>query len=163
MVEVKIADNSFGVYAKKNFRQDEIIFKIKEKIILDHPTQFSIQIGINRHIELNHSINLFNHPEFYWRYLNHSCKPNCFCKIEDMTFRAKKNINPGEHLTFNYLTTEYDMAVPFKCNCHSESCMKWIKGFKYLNDEQKIKLLSTVTTHIRFLFEKEKILSHNVH
>ena len=159
MVEVKIIDNSFGVYAKSNFIQDEIIFKIKEEKIIDHPTQFSVQIGINRHIELIHPLQVLNCPEFYWRYLNHSCKPNCYCNIEDMTFRAKKEIKTSEHITFNYLTTEFDMAVPFECNCRSENCIKWIKGFKYLNEEQKVKLLPFAAKHIHLLLEKEKVLS----
>ena len=159
MVEVKIIDNSFGVFAKSNFNQNEIIFKIKEEKIIDHPTQFSVQIGINRHIDLSQPLHVLDCTEFYWRYLNHSCEPNCYCNIEDMTFRARRKIKTGDQITFDYLTTEYDMAVPFECNCKSENCIKWIKGFKYLNEEQKVKLLPFAAKHIHLLFEKEKVLS----
>ncbi len=59
------------------------------------------------------------------RYLNHSCRPNCYAEIdaneEHIFFYAKKKIAAGEELTFNY-GKEYfkELIEPFGCKC--EKC-----------------------------------------
>lgn len=69
--------------------------------------------------------------------LDHNCmRPNCGIDSSN-NFIAKRKIEAGEFLTFNYLTTEYDMNTSFKCLCGEEGCFGEIKGFKYLNDSDK--------------------------
>lgn len=57
------------------------------------------------------------------RFINHSCKPNCYVEIVDHTIwiRAGKNIKPGEELHYDYNTGVKAM----KCKCHS-SCKNFI-------------------------------------
>ena len=40
------------------------------------------------------------------RFINHSCKPNCYIEIKDgvIWMRAAKTIRKGEELTYNYNT-----------------------------------------------------------
>ncbi|MEX1112414.1 MAG: SET domain-containing protein [Candidatus Andersenbacteria bacterium] len=56
------------------------------------------------------------------RYLNHSCKPNCEPEIDGkrIYIYAKKKIQPGEELTYNY-GKEYfnDYIKPYGCRCSS--------------------------------------------
>lgn len=71
--------------------------------------------------------------------LDHNCfNPTCVVNKETNDLVAFRDISNGELLTFNYLTTEYDMNKPFECVCGEEKCFKKIKGFKYLSMEDKI-------------------------
>ena len=50
------------------------------------------------------------------RFINHSCKPNCWVEIKDGTIwiRAARTIRPGEELSYNY-NTSGDAAIPCRC------------------------------------------------
>ena len=51
------------------------------------------------------------------RYINHSCRPNCYVHIKDgaIWIRAAKTIRPGEELTYHYNT---DGEGLIECHCH---------------------------------------------
>lgn len=56
------------------------------------------------------------------RYINHSCRPNCYAEInEDETrifFYAKKKIAAGEELTYNYGKDYFERIIkPVGCKC----------------------------------------------
>ncbi len=59
------------------------------------------------------------------RYMNHSCRPNCFAEVDEDEERifiyAKRHIRAGEELTYNY-GKEYfeDRIQPHGCRC--EKC-----------------------------------------
>lgn len=59
------------------------------------------------------------------RYLNHACKPNCEPELsEDETqvfIYAKRNIKPGEELTYNYGKMYFDEYIG-KENCRCAAC-----------------------------------------
>jgi hypothetical protein len=70
--------------------------------------------------------------------LDHNCsKPTCGIEKKANNFIALRDIMSGEYLTFNYLSTEYEMNTPFKCLCGEVKCFTLIKGFKYLNSDEK--------------------------
>lgn len=50
------------------------------------------------------------------RFINHSCKPNCYVEIKDGTIwiRAARTIRRGEELSYNYNTTG-DAEIPCRC------------------------------------------------
>ncbi len=50
------------------------------------------------------------------RYINHSCKPNCYSWVKDgvIWIRAARNIKPGEELTYDYHT---DGERVIQCRC----------------------------------------------
>ena len=50
------------------------------------------------------------------RFINHSCKPNCYTTVIDQTIWviASRNIRKGEELTYNYMT-EGVASIPCKC------------------------------------------------
>jgi SET domain-containing protein len=58
------------------------------------------------------------------RFINHSCKPNCWFEVVDRTIwiRASRNIAKGEELTYDYLTVG-DHTI--KCRCRPD-CARWI-------------------------------------
>ena len=50
------------------------------------------------------------------RFINHSCKPNCYSQVVDKTIwiRAARNIEQGEELTYDYYTDGEQMI---ECRC----------------------------------------------
>jgi uncharacterized protein len=50
------------------------------------------------------------------RFLNHSCKPNCYTQItgRDIWIRAGKNIEAGDELTYDYYT-DGEQIIPCRC------------------------------------------------
>lgn len=59
------------------------------------------------------------------RYINHSCRPNCEAYIGNKKIKiyCKKNINPGEQLTYDYGKEYFDAYIkPFGCKC--DHCRK---------------------------------------
>ena len=50
------------------------------------------------------------------RFVNHSCKPNCYSQVvgETIWIRASRSIRPGEELTYDYYT---DGELTIQCRC----------------------------------------------
>lgn len=125
----KAGAKGLGVFAKREFKIDELVIRgkpvSKTKIRTDH----SFQIGFNQHVELDEPARL----------INHSCSPNLGIRNNSLggyDFVAIKKINPGEELGWDYCTTEYiSIAVKDKCLCESKNCRVIINGFKFLPEE----------------------------
>ena len=62
------------------------------------------------------------------RYINHSCEPNCIAErwrvqaITRLAIFAKKHIEKGEELTFDYQWVNNNKQAPIKCCCSSPIC-----------------------------------------
>lgn len=118
----------------------ELVMELKPKKLLTIEEIINFQSG-NQVIQV--SPNLFSsseHCDEYNNFICHSCDPNCCVFIQkDYTIQltSTKFINPGDPITFNYNTTEYDLikqGCDFYCNCESPNCVKWIRGYKYLKN-----------------------------
>jgi len=127
------------LFTREDIKKDEILIKFEGKI-LNYPKKTTLQIEENKHMEREDSMDNF---------LSHSCEPNGYINFDDLTFRALHKISKGEETHFNYLTTEWDMVNKFKCHCKSKNCLKYIKGFKYLNSKQKTKLKSLLSPFLK--------------
>ncbi len=128
MLVIGKSANGKGVIAKTDIKKDQLIWKFGGRIVRN-PTKRTLQIDENRHLEGDIS-----------DYMNHSCNPNAYVDFNGLVLRAHRNIRKGEEITFNYLTTEWDMSNKFQCHCGSEKCYGEIKGFRYLSLEQKKEL-----------------------
>lgn len=100
-------------------------------------TPLALQIDADQFLESSDGFDNF---------LNHSCDPNC-----DIVFRGdtvllvtRRAIAPGQELTFDYLTTEWDLfeqeratgePCAFRCGCGSATCRGLIAGFRYLSSQ----------------------------
>lgn len=76
-------------------------------------------------------------------FINHACHPNTKIDIQKSCFTVIEDIPKNTEITFNYLTTEYDMKkleTDFVCRCGSQNCYGHIRGFRYLTFKQKLKL-----------------------
>jgi SET domain-containing protein len=61
-------------------------------------------------------------------YLNHSCAPNCYCRVDldakRVFMHARRDIAAGEELTIDYA---YDVATPLEpCLCGAPECRGYI-------------------------------------
>ena len=62
---------------------------------------------------------------------NHNCDPNVGIKGQIIVL-ARRNIEPGEEICFDYDTTEIS-SVPFRCRCGAKKCRKIIDGTAWKN------------------------------
>jgi len=89
-----------GLYAKGCYKSNEIVYTMTGKL-LNIPTQTSIHIGDNMHLE-----------DEFGQYINHSFDPNI--KVVGNKLIAIKNINMCDEITFNYNDSELEMYLPFE-------------------------------------------------
>jgi hypothetical protein len=103
------------------------------------PSMYSVQIGPDLHIDMPAGFGAEDVLDrFFWRFTNHSCEPNAFVRDRDMV--ALTCIEPWQQLTFNYNTTEYDMAEPFECTCGTPACEGKIRGYRWLSPDAKARI-----------------------
>ncbi len=107
------------------------------------PDTYTIQIGAHTHLLPDGQL---------WRYLNHSCAPNCRIDFSTWTLATTRPIQGNEELTFNYLTTEWDMIAPFACQCSALHCYGCVAGFKYLTPAQQVLLAPQCSPPLRRLW-----------
>ena len=112
-----------GLFAHRVFNKGEIILMLKGNHFLK-PSRTSIQVGKDKHVE-NYEGGLINH------HCNPSANILIIPDVEPAIVVANKTIFKGEEITFDYETTEIEMAEPFKCACHGN----WIRGKNYRYQE----------------------------
>jgi hypothetical protein len=142
-IEVRDNDGFKGVFAKERIMQDAVVFYLKGTVSTQ-PTKYTIQLGNRRHLNFPALRKANDDLDYCWQYLNHSCEANGYMNTAELTFRALRNIEAGEEITFNYLTTESEMAVPFNCICGSPNCFGFIQGRNFLSPAQAATLSQTV-------------------
>jgi hypothetical protein len=135
-VEVRKSKGCKGVFARQPFQAGSIIFVLRG-IISTYPTKYTIELGWHRHLTIPRRR---GDDDYSWKFLNHSCAPNAYLDVDDLTLRAIRDIEAGGEITFNYLTTESEMAAPFECRCGSENCFGTIRGRNFLTPEDLEKL-----------------------
>lgn len=113
--------------ALRDISHGEVVFREAGDAV-SSPTMHSIQIGINKHLSIQGEA----------RFLSHSNNPNCKVAIYDgsthpIDIVALKEIPKGTALTFDYASTEWNMAAAFE-DCESgQRCA----GFKHLGAEER--------------------------
>lgn len=115
---VKRSSAGLGLFTKNLIKKgDRIIEYTGEKI----STAEANKRGGKYLFELNSRWTLDGaHRKNTARYINHSCKPNSKAEISQgkIFFFAKRDILPGEELTFDYGKEYVDEHIkPFGCRC----------------------------------------------
>lgn len=141
------ANGEFRLVAIRAIAAGERLFRI-EGDPTHRPSRFSVQIAEDLHIDLqpNHATEEIL-DRYFWRFMNHSCNPNAVVRGRDVFSRHA--IAPWTSVTFNYNTTEWDMAEPFTCCCGAAECLGVIRGFKHLGPQQRDRLRSLVASHLK--------------
>lgn len=128
----------FSVLAAVPIRTGELVFRI-EGALVEVPSRFSVQVDEAGHVDLTNGASeaeiILWHP---WRFMNHSCEPSV--RIVGREVRALRPILPGDEITFDYDTTEFEMAEPFSCRCGTSACRGWVGGFVHLDPSHRDRL-----------------------
>ena len=121
-----------GVFTERSYPVNAVIGEITGELVTDCPNGSSYSFELNDHTQLE--------PSAPFRYLNHSCEPNCeFDCLEDdeitggvapLYLIALRNIWTGEELTIDY-NWPASSAIP--CRCVAASCRGWIVSIDELN------------------------------
>jgi hypothetical protein len=125
-----------AIYAARKFNLGEKVLTFQGKIINERGIH-TLQIGIFENL-------LVDEP---WRYVNHSCNPNCGIK-DKTTLVAMKKIEENEEITFDYAMTEQKLQNPFQCLCGSDNCRGKIGGFKDLPEKLKEKYKGYISDYL---------------
>ena len=134
-VEVRESERYKGVFATEDIRSGSVIFHLRGTVST-RPTKYTIQLGEERHLEAPPIRKASDKLDYCWKYLNHSCAPNGYINPTELIFLALRDIAMGEEITFNYLSTETEMDVPFNCRCGAANCFGFIQGRNFLTPDQ---------------------------
>jgi len=110
------------------------------------PARFSVQVGVNEHIHPDDdALTNGNALRFAWRFLNHSCAPNC--RVAGRVLVALRDLVAGEELTFDYNATEWSMAEPFACACGACGG-SIVRGFAHLDAQARERRRDWIAEHL---------------
>ena len=122
-----------AILANRKFRMGERVAPLKGTPVgAAHSTPEAVQVTETEFLDTEYLV--------IEDFINHSCSPNTMLNIARRRFVAIKDIQRNDEITFNYLTTEWDMkewGADFKCLCGSQCCLGHIKGFRYLTRRQQ--------------------------
>lgn len=144
-VRVEQIDGDLRVVATRPFRAGEPILRLEGDLV-DRPDRHSLQVEDDRHLVVPPATGVPWNPEHYpWRFLNHSCAPNAGIRGREVI--ALRDIQLLEQITFDYNTTEYDMAEPFVCRCGTCGGRQ-VAGFRHLAHEEQARLRPYLAGHL---------------
>ncbi len=125
-VRVGLSPHGLGVFSLRSFRTCEFVGPIRGTVMDDpgYESDYCMEFGPNRSLE----------PDAPFRYLNHSCHPNCALvemEIEredgtsslEMWLEVQADIEPHEQMTIDYA---WPASAAIPCQCGSADCRKWI-------------------------------------
>jgi hypothetical protein len=140
------AAGEYRLVAIRPIQEGERLFRMEGDRV-SRPSRYSVQIGEELHMDLGPGYSSEEMLDrYFWRFMNHGCDPNMLIAGEDVL--ALHDIEPGETLTFNYNTTEWNMAEPFRCRCGSPQCLGTIRGYKHLTAAQREELFPPAAPHL---------------
>jgi len=127
----------YGIYATKDIREGEIIFKgegeaqrVITKRYVDKNWNEEEKLHFRRYAYpvSEELFILWDDDPAEWAPQNHSCDPNS--RFDGLNIVAMKNISKGEELTLDYAEFLDENMEPFQCRCGAKNCRGLILGIK---------------------------------
>jgi SET domain-containing protein len=118
--EIRRSKTGFGAFSLRRFKRKQRIAEYTGKKISNAKADRSNSLYL---FDLENGFTLDGSPRSNKaRYLNHSCKPNCYANLRTgkVFIYAMRNIAPGDELTFNYGELYYNDVLRHKpkgCLC----------------------------------------------
>ena len=135
-----------GLFAHAAAAPGDVILEIDGEVLAS-PSVYSVQVGEQEHLHPHRDALANDDTErSRWRFLNHSCDPNCW--MDGRTLRARRAIAPGEQLTFDYNCTEWSMDTPFDCACGACNGSQ-VRGYAHLDVEARTRRDAHAAPHLR--------------
>ena len=122
---VKKSSAGLGLFATSEYKKGELVIEYTGERITEAEAN---RRGGKYLFELNDNWTIDGKGrENTARYLNHSCKPNCYPELNEEETRififAKRAIKVGEELTYNYGKMYFDDLIG-KNSCLCSSCVE---------------------------------------
>lgn len=89
------------------------------------------------------------------RFMNHSCDPNTWW-LDDETMVARRDIQPGEEITYDYSMTEVAVPMEMACRCGSPLCRGRVTNHDYLIPDWQKRYGEYLPAHTRRAIAKAK-------
>jgi hypothetical protein len=138
-IELRPVAGGLGVFAREAISAGEVLIALAH-VFVEQRARHTIQIDAHCHQAGTGEID---------DYLNHSCDPNCALNFERLELVARRALAAGEELNFNYLSSEWDMAAPFTCECGAPACVGQVRGLRHLDPAAQEVLASLASPHLR--------------
>jgi SET domain-containing protein len=97
---------------------------------------YGFQCGVDR----------YSLPEGLSREMNHSCDPSTWWSGSN-SLVARRDIQPGEEVTYDYSTSDVDHVFEMECSCGSPRCRGTISNRDYLDPEWRKQYGSHLPPH----------------
>jgi hypothetical protein len=153
VVEVESQNGHCWLAARAMIQAGELILWIDGRIT-EFPHRYSVQLDWHSHIYPELDLDPLDIDGRYaWRFMNHHCEPSAV--IRGLDVLALRTIRSGEEITYNYNTTEFEMAEPFACRCGSPRCLGVIQGFNYLPREEQELLRPYLAPYLLRILDSE--------
>lgn len=82
-------------------------------------------------------------------YVNHSCEPNAGFR-DDLVLVARRDIGPGEEITWDYSTAIDEDDFPgFACCCGAAACRGAVRSFRHLDPGIRERMRDWVLPYLR--------------
>lgn len=126
-MRVRDSNHGRGLYAIRSLAKGSVLGQVSGEVV-DHDKRDPMYL-----MDVGNDLLLLPHAPF--RYLNHSCEPNCELfgwedeepnpetGATDLFVGALRGIKPGSELTIDYSWPAH-IAIP--CGCRSKKCRGWI-------------------------------------
>lgn len=81
-------------------------------------------------------------------FMNHSCDPNTWF-TNDTIMTARRDIQPGEEITYDYVTSEIRETFQLNCRCGSSQCRKIVNRNNLLEfPELRLRYRNHMMSHV---------------
>ena len=95
----------------------------------------------------------FSLPEGLSREMNHSCDPNTWWD-GSITLIARRDIEAGEEVTYDYSTCDIDHVFEMDCSCGSPRCREKISNRDHLDPDWQRQYGSNLPPHVLAAIER---------
>ncbi len=145
--------NGKGTFALRDIRKHEFIDYIKGPI--KHKINTTPKDSAANPDWVGFKKNYWVDPLPPFKYINHSCDPNCGLRGTKMVY-ALKPIGKGEELTFDYSTSEIDLnwQLNHRCNCGAKNCRRIIRSIQSLPADTVKKYMPYIPTAFKAYINK---------
>ena len=122
LIRVRNSSIGRGVFARRRIRRGQIIGEVRGAIVRELSEDDQYYIALGPRVTLD--------PEPPFRFLNHSCQPNCALRLQMRSHRvprlfveALRTIHIGEELRNDY---KWPAEGAVRCRCRAPLCRGWI-------------------------------------
>lgn len=116
LIKKRSSINNTGIFTNQAIKKGASFYQIPPQKVLTANHYQAAKIGYHKYIWDEEVLN----------YVNHSCSPNAYVNLTNLTLTALRDIKTGEEITCNYDLTEGEEGFHFVCNCRSRNCRKQI-------------------------------------